>query len=128
MRDGNGRPQDVLQSELLWALGSICALHRLPFAGELVEREFPPPCTHATLIAAGRALALRIRHIRLSALKTLLERAERVRTQQRFDKNKLYALHAPEVEWIGKGKARKPYEFGRVGQLGRHAQASPATH
>ena len=43
---------------------------------------------------------------------TWLERAERVRTQQRKDKNKLYALHAPEVECIGKGKARKPYEFG----------------
>ena len=41
-----------------------------------------------------------------------LERAERVRTQQTKDKNKLYALHAPEVECIGKGKARKPYEFG----------------
>lgn len=40
------------------------------------------------------------------------ERAERIRTQQRHDKNKLYALHAPEVECIGKGKARKPYEFG----------------
>ena len=24
----------------------------------------------------------------------------------------MYALHAPEVECIGKGKARKPYEFG----------------
>jgi transposase, IS5 family len=35
-----------------------------------------------------------------------------VHTQQRQDKNKLYALHAPEVECIGKGKARKPYEFG----------------
>ena len=35
-----------------------------------------------------------------------------IRTQQRHDKNKLYALHAPEVECIGKGKARKPYEFG----------------
>jgi transposase, IS5 family len=46
------------------------------------------------------------------ALKTWLERAERIRTQQRHDKNKLYALHAPEVECIGKGKARKPYEFG----------------
>jgi transposase, IS5 family len=46
------------------------------------------------------------------AMKTLLERAERIRTQQRNDKNKLYALHAPEVECIGKGKARKPYEFG----------------
>jgi len=46
------------------------------------------------------------------ALKTLLQRAERIRAQQPKDKNKLYALHAPEVECIGKGKARKPYEFG----------------
>lgn len=45
-------------------------------------------------------------------LNTLLERAEKIRTQQTKDKNKLYALHAPEVECIGKGKARKPYEFG----------------
>jgi len=48
----------------------------------------------------------------LTSLSTWLERAERIRTQQRGDKNKLYALHAPEVECIGKGKARKPYEFG----------------
>ena len=47
-----------------------------------------------------------------SDLAMWLERAERIRTQQRSDKNKLYALHAPEVECIGKGKARKPYEFG----------------
>ncbi len=45
-------------------------------------------------------------------LNILIERAERIRTQQPKDKNKLYALHAPEVECIGKGKARKPYEFG----------------
>jgi transposase, IS5 family len=45
-----------------------------------------------------------------SDLMMWLERAERIRTQQRNDKNKLYALHAPEVECIG--KARKPYEFG----------------
>jgi IS5 family transposase len=48
----------------------------------------------------------------LTRLKTLMERAERIRTQQPKDKNKLYALHAPEVECISKGKARKPYEFG----------------
>ncbi len=41
-----------------------------------------------------------------------LGRAERIATQQQKDKNKLYALHAPEVECIGKGKAKKPYEFG----------------
>jgi IS5 family transposase len=48
----------------------------------------------------------------ITRLKILMERAERIRTQQPKDKNKLYALHAPEVECIGKGKARKPYEFG----------------
>lgn len=48
----------------------------------------------------------------ISDLQMWLERAERIRTQQRSDKNKLYALHAPEVECIAKGKARKPYEFG----------------
>ena len=48
----------------------------------------------------------------LNRLSTLLERAERIRTQQPKDKNKLYAMHAPEVECIGKGKARQPYEFG----------------
>ena len=55
----------VPQSELLWALGSTCALHRLPFDAALVAREFPPPMTHATLISAGRALGLRIKETRL---------------------------------------------------------------
>src|SRR6218665_3080391 len=39
-------------------------------------------------------------------------RAERIRTQRPKDKNKLYALQAPEVECIGKGKAPRPYECG----------------
>jgi transposase, IS5 family len=55
--------------------------------------------------ASGSALAL-------TRLNTLMARAERIRTQQPKDKNKLYALHAPEVECISKGKARKRYEFG----------------
>ena len=48
----------------------------------------------------------------VSDLTMWLGRAERVRTQKTKDKNKLYALHAPEVECLAKGKARKPYEFG----------------
>jgi IS5 family transposase len=47
-----------------------------------------------------------------AAFATVLERAERILDQQPGDKNKLYALHAPEVECIGKGKARVRYEFG----------------
>jgi IS5 family transposase len=38
--------------------------------------------------------------------------AERIRTQAPKDSGKLYALHAPEVECISKGKSRRPYEFG----------------
>ena len=46
-------------------------------------------------------------------LDTLLERAERIGTQQRGDKNKLYSLHEPDVQCISKGKAHKRYEFGQ---------------
>ena len=43
----------------------------------------------------------------------LLMLSQRVLTQeQRQRGRKVYALHAPEVECIGKGKARAPYEFG----------------
>jgi len=48
----------------------------------------------------------------LAELQMWMERAGRILAQQRKDKNKLYALHAPEVECIAKGKARNPYEFG----------------
>lgn len=41
-----------------------------------------------------------------------LTRVERLLAQQRTDKNKLYALHAPEVACIAKGKTHKKYEFG----------------
>jgi transposase, IS5 family len=37
---------------------------------------------------------------------------ERLLAQQKTDRAKLYALHAPEVECLAKGKAHKRYEFG----------------
>ena len=62
----------------------------------------------------------------------------RVMTQKKRDPwPKVYALHAPEVECIGKGKAHKPYEFGvkvsvtttekrcKGGQFAIHAKALP---
>jgi IS5 family transposase len=42
-----------------------------------------------------------------------LSQADQVRRQRQRQRGwKLYSLHAPEVECIGKGKARAPYEFG----------------
>jgi IS5 family transposase len=47
-----------------------------------------------------------------SALVELIAPTKRILSQKPKDKNKLYALHAPEVECLAKGKIRIPYEFG----------------
>jgi transposase, IS5 family len=41
-----------------------------------------------------------------------MARVTRLLAQQKTDHAKLYALHAPEVECLAKGKAHKRYEFG----------------
>jgi IS5 family transposase len=46
------------------------------------------------------------------ALEELLQLSERLLSQKKHDKHKLYSCHAPEVECIAKGKAHKKYEFG----------------
>jgi IS5 family transposase len=64
--------------------------------------------------------------------------ARRVREQQQRQRGpKVYSLHAPEVECIGKGKAHQPYEFGvkvsvattlkhcKGGQFVTHVKALP---
>jgi transposase, IS5 family len=47
-----------------------------------------------------------------TAFADILALVDRVIAQRKDSKNKLYALHAPEVECIAKGKARTKYEFG----------------
>ena len=81
----------------------------------IVMREVQRKC-EASQFSTDNPLAL-------SQLRMWLERAERIRTQQRNSKDKLYALHAPEVECISKGKARNPYEFGvKVSLVVTHQQ------
>ena len=45
-------------------------------------------------------------------LTSLLKIASRVHNRTKDVKNKIYSIHAPEVECISKGKAYKRYEFG----------------
>lgn len=45
-------------------------------------------------------------------LQSLMDIGTRIYQQKQKDKNKLYSVHAPEVECISKGKAHKRYEFG----------------
>src|SRR5262249_50727421 len=67
-----------------------------------------------------------------------LHLASRVLEQNRHQRGrKIYSLHAPEVECIGKGKPHRPYEFGvkvsiattlkrsKGGQFALHAKALP---
>jgi len=49
-----------------------------------------------------------------------LDRVRAFLAQKPDDKNKIYALHAPEVECIAKGKARTRYEFWRQNVHRRH--------
>lgn len=56
---------ELPQPQWLWALGSLCMLHGLNFSAELLAREYPPPCTYASLLQAGRQLGLKIQAARL---------------------------------------------------------------
>src|SRR4051794_24737510 len=81
-----------------------------------------------------------LRSIRTMLGRVIRDITRRVKDQrQRQRGRKLYSLHAPEVECIGKGKAHKPYEFAvkvsvatplnrcRGGQFVAHARRrSPA--
>ena len=45
-------------------------------------------------------------------MKNLLDVANRIWSQKKKDKNKVYSVHEPHVECISKGKVHKRYEFG----------------
>ena len=47
--------------DIVWAMGSFCALNRKPFDAELLTRQFPPPYTSDSFIHAARALGFRIK-------------------------------------------------------------------
>jgi subfamily B ATP-binding cassette protein HlyB/CyaB len=46
----------VSRDDFIWALGTLCALHRVPFDADLFLRQFPPPYTVEKLLAALGAL------------------------------------------------------------------------
>ncbi len=46
------------------------------------------------------------------------------RNQKKSDKKKLYSIHESQVECIGKGKARKKFEFGTKVGLVTSAKAN----
>src|SRR3954469_17941510 len=49
----------VLTEGFIWALASLCRLHRIPFDADLVLKQFPPPYDLATLLRAAEACGLK---------------------------------------------------------------------
>ena len=59
--------QDIPSRELIWALGSCCALHGKPFDPQLLLKQHAPPYSSATLITAARALGFQARLLGVAA-------------------------------------------------------------
>jgi hypothetical protein len=55
--------ENLKKNELIWALGSVCILKRMPFDAEALIQQFRPPYTTHTLIVAAKFLNLRILRI-----------------------------------------------------------------
>jgi subfamily B ATP-binding cassette protein HlyB/CyaB len=49
----------VLTEGFIWALASLCRLHRVPFDPDLVLKQFPPPYDLAMLLRAAEACGLK---------------------------------------------------------------------
>jgi ATP-binding cassette, subfamily B, bacterial HlyB/CyaB len=57
----------VATRNFAWALGSLCALHRVPFDADLLLKAYPPPYTADTLVRAGRALGFKVKRRRVAS-------------------------------------------------------------
>ena len=54
-------PHIFTVEDIVWAMGSFCALNRKPFDAELLVKQFPPPYNSDSFIHAARALGFRIK-------------------------------------------------------------------
>ena len=61
-------------ADMLWLLGSLCQLHRVPFDPVLVERQFPPPCSLTSIHNALHSFGFKTGERTLSSLPSELKR------------------------------------------------------
>jgi len=50
---------ELNRDDVLWLLGSLCGLFRIPFDASLIAQSYPPPYTLVTLHEAARALGIK---------------------------------------------------------------------
>jgi ATP-binding cassette, subfamily B, bacterial HlyB/CyaB len=60
-RQSSSRHFSFTVDDVIWAMGSFCALNRKPFDPGLLTQQFPPPYNADSFIHAARALGFRIR-------------------------------------------------------------------
>src|SRR3954469_19711777 len=53
-------PLRLSDADFVWALGSLCQLHRVPFDPALLLQQFPPPCDRSAILGAAKALDFKI--------------------------------------------------------------------
>jgi subfamily B ATP-binding cassette protein HlyB/CyaB len=59
---GEAGDRPWVAADLVWMLGSLCRIHRMPFDAALVAQQFPPPHSAATVFEAAAALGLKAGH------------------------------------------------------------------
>ncbi|HEX9802052.1 MAG TPA: peptidase domain-containing ABC transporter [Gammaproteobacteria bacterium] len=57
----------IAREDFLWAVGSLCQVHRIPFEPQLLQHHYPPPHTLTSLIDALQKVGLELRYAKLSA-------------------------------------------------------------
>ena len=51
--------ESYTQIDFVWALQTVCAVHKKPFDAALLLQQFPPPYDEAALVRAAQALGFR---------------------------------------------------------------------
>ncbi len=49
-----------LSQDMVWALGSLCQLNKIPFDPALVTQQYPPPHSETTFSEAATALGFKV--------------------------------------------------------------------
>jgi IS5 family transposase len=105
---------ELRQSYQRVAKRAFCLQHRYSHARQLKKAKKQLKKLKTYLGRVTRDIERKIS--RLPQLKEefseLLDMSNRLLSQKRDSKNKLYSLHEPQVNCISKGKAHKKYEFG----------------
>jgi IS5 family transposase len=93
------------------AKGFLLMSHRYAHARQMNRAK---KCTRKLRTILGRVIRDVERKVAFKdePLRKLLDVAQRIQTQERSDRGKVYSVHEPHVECISKGKAHKRYEFG----------------